>query len=449
MRSISMMLHQSWWLYTLFSAINQLMLLVTCFAATTALFRVRPRRQWYLHLTAAVLIAAVGVWRPWANAGDLDQVQLWNVISTLLPFVCYCFLYPKKAIWKAALVTIGYTFVEAIKYIVLLLFFEYDNDNIDDPLEVTVELVVGAVVLALVLWLLRRRGRTDARMVSVTRTGATLYLLVVATLVMFIASLALLGSNYSEEDRAKFMILMLNLPLFAATVAYAVRSLSKSRLQEKTYRQLLLQQIQHYEMMEQMNEDLRAFRHDLPKKLRPLSAYLENNQPEQAKEIVDQLSDFMADSSARFYTGNSRLDTVLFCQQQLAEKYNVKIVFTFGSVFPNEGIDPDDIYTIFPNALDNALEACRKTGQPCEIVMTSRIKEDEVFVTIENPVVGEVISQNGVPQTDKTDRKTHGYGFRSMRKAAAKYGRDNLDFLVKDGKFILRMNLKFKHPDET
>jgi len=113
-------------------------------------------------------------------------------------------------------------------------------------------------------------------------------------------------------------------------------------------------------------------------------------------------------------------------------------------VFPQEGIDPDDIYTIFPNALDNAIEACRKVEKPCEITINSRIRGDEVFVTFSNPVTGKVNVSGGILQTDKPDKKQHGYGFRSMKKAAAKYGSDNLDFVVEDGRFILRMNLQFR-----
>ena len=139
---------------------------------------------------------------------------------------------------------------------------------------------------------------------------------------------------------------------------------------------------------------------------------------------------------------------MLFCQQQIAQKDNITINYMFGSIFPSEGIDPDDLYTIFPNALDNAIEACRKVDGPREITITSKIVGDEVFVTIANPVAERVEARNGVPLTKKQDKKRHGYGFRSIKKAAAKYGEDNLDFRVENGMFILRFNLRFQ-PDGT
>ena len=448
MTVISTVLGHSPVLYAVLSAVNMLLILLFCILGAYAAFHAPPRRHWAPLAAAGALALACGCVRPFAFELSLNAVRLWNVCATLLPFVCVVLLYPKKSMFKAALTAFSYEFTEAVKYVLLLLFFNYDNNNVNDPLELTLELALNTAALLLLLRLSQRRAKKTAQPLSVTRMGATLYLLIVATLVVFTVSLSLMGSAYNEEAHAQFAFTLLNIPLFAATVAYAVFWLSRSRQQEQSYRQQLAQQIRHYAMMEQMNEDLRAFRHDLPKMLRPFVAFAEDEQTEQAKEIARMLSSFASAQSTRYNTGNYRLDTVLFCQQQIAQKDNITIDWTFGSVFPAEGIDPDDIYTIFPNALDNAIEACRKTEKPCEITVASRIRRDEVLVTVANPITGTVNERSGVPQTDKADKRLHGCGFRSMKKAAAKYGDDNLDFLVEDGKFILRMNLKFKSAKE-
>ena len=447
MTAISLGIGNSPVLYAVLSALNLLLITACSVAGTALLFRLWPRKQWPLWALAAALSLAVGGLRPWAFGASLQAVQIWNVATTLLPYLCVLFLYPIRSVWKALLVSVGYEFVAAVKYVILLLFFSYDNDDVNDPLELMVELLLNvAVLLLLVILVQRLRVRNEA--FSVTRTGVTLYLLIVATVVVLSVSLSLLGSHYTEEDHAQFAFTLLNIPLFAATVTYAALSVSKSRQQEKAYKEQLNQQIKHYEMMEQMNEDLREFRHDLPKMLRPFAAYVENDDSAAAKEIAQKLSGFTAEHGTRYNTGNYRLDTVLFCQQQIAQKDNININYVFGSVFPNEGIDPDDLYVIFPNALDNAIEACRKVEGPREITVTSKIVGGEVLVTITNPVAEDVKVRGGMPQTGKRDTGRHGYGFRSMKKAAAKYGDDNLDFRVENGMFILRFNLRFQ-PDGT
>jgi signal transduction histidine kinase len=433
--------------YVVLSALNMLLLVAGVVAGTGALFRVWPRKHWYLYAFAGALALFCGGLRPFAFASSLENVQMWNVLTTLLPYLCALLLYPIKAAWKAMLVCLGYEFVAAVKYVVMLLFFQYDNDDVNDPLELAVELLLNVAVLLILLYLAQRfASRGEA--FSATRSGITLYLLIVATVVVLSASMSLLGSAYTEEDHAQFAFTLLNIPLFAATATYAALSVSKSRQQEKAYKEQLTQQIKHYEMMEQMNEDLREFRHDLPKLLRPFAAYVENEDTESAKEIAQKLTGFASSIDTRFNTGNYRLDTVLFCQQQIAQKDNITINYVFGSIFPADGIDPDDLYTIFPNALDNAIEACRKVEGPREITITSKIVGGEVLVTITNPVAETVRTYGGLPQTSKRDTKRHGYGFRSMKKAAAKYGGDNLDFRVENGMFILRFNLRFQ-PDGT
>ena len=430
--------------YVVLSALNMLLLVAGVVAGTGALFRLWPRRHWYLYVLAGLLALFCGGLRPFAFATSLENVQMWNVLTTLLPYLCALLLYPIKAAWKAMLVCLGYEFVAAVKYVVMLLFFQYDNDDVNDPLELAVELLLNVAVLLILLYLAQRfASRGEA--FSATRSGITLYLLIVATVVVLSASMSLLGSAYTEEDHAQFAFTLLNIPLFAATATYAALSVSKSRQQEKAYKEQLTQQIKHYEMMEQMNEDLREFRHDLPKLLRPFAAYVENEDTESAKEIAQKLTGFASSIDTRFNTGNYRLDTVLFCQQQIAQKDNITINYVFGSIFPADGIDPDDLYTIFPNALDNAIEACRKVDGPREITITSKIVGNEVLVTISNPVAERVETRNGVPLTKKQDKKRHGYGFRSIKKAAAKYGNDNLDFRVENGVFTLRFNLTFQH----
>ena len=356
-------------------------------------------------------------------------------------------IFRRKGVWKPLLVAVGYTFVEAIKYILLILFFHYDNDNINDPLETLLEFLIHAVFFLFALLFMARWAKKHELDLHPTRGSVILFCLVAATVAVFIASLALLSSHYTESEQAEFAFLLLNIPLLTATVTVAVAGLVRARARSETYRAQLAAQVQYYAMMEKMNEDLRLFRHDLPKKVRPLIAYLDDDRRDDAKEIAEQLGGFVDHMGVRFNTGNYRLDTVLFCQQQLAQKYNIRIVFPFGNAFPADGIDPDDLYTIFPNALDNAIEATRKTDGDRTITIRSKVRGDTVYISIENPVAGEVTLRHGEPQTDKADKSRHGYGFRSMKKAAAHYGDDNLTVSVKDGVFTLQMALRFQQPE--
>ena len=53
--------------------------------------------------------------------------------------------------------------------------------------------------------------------------------------------------------------------------------------------------------------------------------------------------------------------------------------------------------------------------------------------------------KDGELQTTKSEKKLHGYGMKNIKKAAAGYGRDNVDYRVENGLFILRLTLRFKN----
>ena len=159
--------------------------------------------------------------------------------------------------------------------------------------------------------------------------------------------------------------------------------------------------------------------------------------------IAEQFVDFMSTQEERVRTGNYRLDTVLFCERQVAERDGIKIDVPYGTAFPAEGIAPDDLYTIFPNALDNAIEACRKVEEGQRVIdFRTTVTEDTVYVTIRNPYAGTLKLKNGMPQTDKADKQNHGLGLRNIKKAAANYGENNVACTAENGFFELRMVLR-------
>ena len=429
--------------YTVLSVINTLLMALFCMLAVPAVFRVTLRRKPVLWIAAAALCVGVGMFRYLRAGEDRNVAEFWEFINAVLPFVCVALVVPLRSLLKGFAAALGYVFVEAVKYIVMLVFFRAELQSGNDPLELLTELAVHLAAFTLALVLLRRKNEKHNILEPLLQISPLLYVLIVITSTVFMVSLLEVGTGLRTQSR-QFAFIMMNIPLFGATVGFAVSNLVKTRAAEKNYRRQLEMQVRHYEMMEKMNEDLRVFRHDLPKKLRPLAAYIENNETEAAKEIMHTLGAFEAEGELRYSTGNYRLDTVLFCEQQLARSDGVRIVYTYGSVFPAEGIAPDDIYTIFPNALDNAIEAVRKVEGEREITVSSRIVGNTVFVTVSNPYEGEVKMRRGVPQTGKENKKNHGYGFRSIKKAAANYGSDNVDAIAENGIFTLRLSLTFK-----
>ena len=176
-----------------------------------------------------------------------------------------------------------------------------------------------------------------------SKNAAVLFVLVVAATAVFVASLLLLGSEYTSERQVEFVFMLLNIPVLATAIAYGAISYSRMRAKNEAYRQQLNMQIRQFEWMEQMYDELRIFRHDFPKKMRPLIAYLDEDKPDEAREMAEGFTDFVAQTGEKFHTGNFRLDTVLYCEQQIAQRDGIELDVPFDTAFPKDGIDPDDI----------------------------------------------------------------------------------------------------------
>ncbi len=87
-----------------------------------------------------------------------------------------------------------------------------------------------------------------------------------------------------------------------------------------------------------------------------------------------------------------------------------------------------DLCAVFGNALDNAIESCKKMKDPEKRIIRAAVYAQNQFVIIrfENYFEGSLKTeeQDGIrlPLTTKREKEYHGFEIRSIRAAAEKYG---------------------------
>ena len=114
-----------------------------------------------------------------------------------------------------------------------------------------------------------------------------------------------------------------------------------------------------------------------------------------------------------------------------------------------------DLYSLFGNALDNAIEAVSALADRGHrsISLTVRERAGVVVMHVENYYQGALRFRNGLPETTKhgangmRDTMNHGYGTRSMRLIAERYG-GTLECRAKDGVFHLNVLIPLPANDE-
>lgn len=138
---------------------------------------------------------------------------------------------------------------------------------------------------------------------------------------------------------------------------------------------------------------------------------------------LDAMESDIAVYEAQNKTGNSVLDTVLTSKSLYCQKH--KINFTCVADGSRLGfMDVMDICTIFGNALDNAIEAVLQIPDKEKRLIHLSVSAEKAFllIRVENYYEGEIRFKSGDPVSTKGDDKFHGFGVKSIRFAAKRYG---------------------------
>ncbi len=161
-------------------------------------------------------------------------------------------------------------------------------------------------------------------------------------------------------------------------------------------------------------------------------------------QALQELEDSVTDYSKVARTGNDVLDSILTEESLCCQRYHISFRCIADGAQLNF-LDSTDLYSLFGNAIDNAIEASRQ--EPDEekrsiLVKVSR-KDAYVSIHIENNCPHPVRFVNGLPQTDKEDRSNHGLGVRSMQYIAEKYN-GSLVFKQENGLFLVNILLEYE-----
>lgn len=214
--------------------------------------------------------------------------------------------------------------------------------------------------------------------------------------------------------------------LFITVLVFALFSklqnqLTISRDNREMKMQLELQR-QSAEKMENAYNHTRALRHDLKNHLRALSGMLQSGNTDDALAYIQTMQSDLEDATYFAVTGNTAVDAIL--NEKLLTAQRQKTNLRFDAVtLKNTKAKPMDLCIILSNALDNALEACRKLSDVQSRTVSLKIREESDFllISVQNPVAKPPKKLGNSFLSDKKDRENHGIGLRSIRLTAEKY----------------------------
>lgn len=231
------------------------------------------------------------------------------------------------------------------------------------------------------------------------------------------------------------------LQFYCITLLYLQSALFKKssmRKELETIQLLWHQQKGQYQLSKETIELINYKCHDLKHQVQAIRAVKDEKERETYLEKIEKSVQIY---SAIVRTGNEILDTILTEKSLICENSGIHInCVADGSLLAF--MNPVDLYTLFGNALDNAIEAVRKLESKEKRVIDIMLYERQSFLMLQivNPMCGEVKFEDGLPLTTKAKNGYHGYGMKSMLHTIQKY-EGHLTTEVKNGCFYFNVML--------
>lgn len=343
--------------------------------------------------------------------------------------------------------------IHCIRHILLLLIIQFicsvTGSEISSVLQFNDEMIpksyhlislsAVSLILLIIAVIINKKTDHDTAVDKSAVIPDFIYILII--IVIFIEDGIIECLNFpSYHNDAKIRIItFLLIPLVIFTTALII-SLSVNTVHKSHYLMLnhILEnqvkcQLAHYEKMEQVNREIRRFRHDYNNHINCIVSMIKNNRNEEVLSHINDMSGKLPSDRFTIKTGNYIADAILSDKQAEAETHDTRITFE-GCIISE--INSTDLCIILSNALDNAIEACSDIPGDKKISVFGGYQHSCFVLIVKNPARIEWESSRGLPPSSKKDSTDHGLGLSNISSAVRKYN-GTMNISAENGVFVL------------
>lgn len=236
----------------------------------------------------------------------------------------------------------------------------------------------------------------------------------VVTIASFVNTFAISAAYWSKPSVvyvyifsiiACFLSLMLELSLLS----------SKTKENELTAIKRILHEEREQYLKEKENVKIINIKcHDLKHQIRSLENKISGAELKEIAAAVD-----IYDSAIK--TGSEALDLILSQKSLYCRQKDIKLTCLInGSKL--DFIAEHELYSLFGNALDNAIDSVEKLAADKRIISITETRYGELInIRIENYFEGKISFEDGLPETSK-NKNYHGFGMKSMKLILSRHG---------------------------
>lgn len=272
------------------------------------------------------------------------------------------------------------------------------------------------------VWEYRHKGESSD--IQITRRELV-YVVIISLAVFLVSNLSYVYKNspFSSQFTLELFIIrtLVDLGGMAILFAYHLQLKDlKMKLEVDTLQNIIHMQYESYRLSMESMELVNQKYHDLKHHIALLRAEAVSDK---RIEYLDKMEREIKIYEAQNKTGNKVLDAVLTNKSLYCQKNSIGLTCVAdGSLL--SFMEDIDITVLFGNALDNAIESVKKLSDTEKRLIHLSVSREKGFVRIrvENYCEDKILFDEGLPVTTKSDKRYHGYGIKSIKNTAKKYG---------------------------
>lgn len=303
--------------------------------------------------------------------------------------------------------------------IIYLVFFDSSNQiaeyNSSKPILFLIIYEFLIVVVTILIYYLLTKKSKKEYIFKISNLSIVLIESLVIFIIVFLNYYGTMGKYMNLITRVYAFLI----DLFIIMFEISFLNENNLKYENKVINAMFAMQEKQYLTSKTNEEKLNIIIHDIKRQIRVLSALGDENDKNKA---ISEMKEVIAVHETNIHTGNDALDLILSEKSYECNKEKI----SFSSVADGKAIEfmtNSDIYILFSNALDNAIERLVKEEESKRVLSVLVTKNcDCSIIEIINYCSTNIDFKNSIPITSKQNKELHGFGIKSIVNIVNKYG---------------------------